>query len=321
MTTRSYSVHSCHAAVSAWPELSAAIHARLEPFAITASPVPEFEVTFQASLAPRAESSAVAASRRVYEFPEGEVLYDEAGDRLTITVGDRICAACEPALGRARVFVESPQPSDLYVLSHPVLTLVLMELLKRRGLYPLHAAGLALDGRGVLLAGTSGAGKSTLSVALARDGFSFMSDDTVFIEADGPGWHVRAFPDQIDLCPDTVSMFSELQDIESVEPAPGWRKRQIRAETIYGSPISWATRPRVLIFPAVSGAPTSVLRPLAPEEALLELVPNVLLTDAVGSQQHLNALAGVISQCACYRLETGRDMDDAAAVVRRAMAA
>jgi hypothetical protein len=69
----------------------------------------------------------------------------------------------------------------------------------------------------------------------------------------------------------------------------------------------------------VSGADKSVLRPVSAEEALFELAPNVLLTGAADAQRHLDALAGVVSQCRCYRLETGRDLDDAVAVVRSAM--
>jgi hypothetical protein len=298
----------------------AAIHARLELFAIDGSPTHDLMLTFQPCNALPAEPTRTPA-RRVYDFPDGDVSYDDTRDRLTIAVGDRVRAVCEPAIGQAEVFVVAPQPSDLYLLSHPVLSLVLMELLKRRGLYPLHAAGLALDGHGVLLAGTSGAGKSTLSVALARGGFSFLSDDTVFLEADNPGWRVRAFPDQIDLCADATDLFPELRQVVVDTLPAGWRKRQIRAEAVYNTPISWDVRPQTLIFPSVRGTPTSALRLLAPDEALFELAPNVLLTDAAGSQQHLNALAGLVAQCTCYRLETGRDLDDAVAAVRGAMAA
>ncbi|RPI57456.1 MAG: hypothetical protein EHM55_01790 [Acidobacteria bacterium] len=318
--TKSYSLHSCLAVVSAWPELMAAIHARLELFAVEPSAAYDVELAFQPADIRLGEDTVAPAGRRVYDFPDGEVTYLDEGDRLTIRVGDRVRAVCEPAAGRARIFVESPQESDLYLLSHPVLSLLLMELLKRRGYYPLHAAGLALDGHGVLLAGTSGAGKSTLSVALARRGFSFLSDDTVFLEADAPGWRIRAFPDQIDLCADTLDLFPELQGLADAELPPGWRKRQIRAETVYAAPISWDVRPRTLIFPSVCGTPTSAIRPLSREAALFELAPNVLLTDAAASQQHLDALAGVISQCTCYRLDTGRDLDDAVDVVRSAMA-
>jgi hypothetical protein len=43
------------------------------------------------------------------------------------------------------------------------------------------------------------------------------------------------------------------------------------------------------------------------EEALLELAPNVLLTEMRSSQAHLDALADLVGASACYRLETGRD--------------
>ena len=46
-----------------------------------------------------------------------------------------------------------------------------------------------------------------------------------------------------------------------------------------------------------------------PAEALLELAPNVLLTEVRSSQAHLDALAELARTCACYRLETGRDFD------------
>jgi hypothetical protein len=305
--------------VNAWPELLDAVHARLELFAIDDSAAADLALSFEPIETWPTERMPVPSGRRVYDFEGGDVSYDDDRDLLTITVGERVCALCEPAAGRARVLVKSPEPSDLYLLSHPVLSLVLMELLKRRGLYPLHAAGLALDGHGVLLAGTSGAGKSTLSVALARRGFSFLSDDTVFLEQDAASaWRVRAFPDQIDLCADSVDLFPELG--QAAELPTGWRKRQIRAETVYGTPIAWDVQPRTLIFPRVSGAERSVLRPLSAEEALCELAPNVLLTAAADAQRHLDALAGIVSQCACYRLETGRDLDNAVAVVRGAVA-
>jgi hypothetical protein len=317
--TQHYSLHSNVAAVEAWPALADAIHARLEPFAVDTAARPSLEIAFTPAHS-AAGAFDRAPGRRVYDFPDGEVTYDDDRDLLTIAVGDRIRAVCEPGPGRAHVAIRSPQPSDLYLLSHPVLSLLLMELLKRRGLFPLHAAGLALDDRGVLLAGTSGAGKSTLSVALARAGFAFLSDDTVFLEADAPGWRVRAFPDQIDLCADAADLFPELRRTIDGPVPPNWRKRQIRAESMYGSAISWAARPQTLIFPRVAGRPRSTIRRISPEEALLELAPNVLLTEPAVSQQHLDALAGLASQCACFRLETGRELDDAVAVVRAAAA-
>lgn len=49
----------------------------------------------------------------------------------------------------------------------------------RGAAHPLHAAGVALDGRGLLLAGLPGSGKSTLATALAADGLELLSDNVV----------------------------------------------------------------------------------------------------------------------------------------------
>jgi hypothetical protein len=48
---------------------------------------------------------------------------------------------------------------------------------------------------------------------------------------------------------------------------------------------------------------------MSADEALLELAPNVLLTQPSASQAHLDALAGLARQTRCVRLHTGRDFD------------
>jgi hypothetical protein len=47
-------------------------------------------------------------------------------------------------------------------------------------------------------------------------------------------------------------------------------------------------------------------------EALLELAPNILLTEPTVSQRHLDVLAELVSTCPCYRLQTGTDFGDLA---------
>lgn len=58
--------------------------------------------------------------------------------------------------------------------------------LASRGQHPVHAAGVVIGGRGVLVLGTSGAGKSTLAYHLASAGAPFLSDDTVFVSGPPP---------------------------------------------------------------------------------------------------------------------------------------
>lgn len=51
-----------------------------------------------------------------------------------------------------------------------------------RGLEVLHAAGVVVDGRAVLITGAAGAGKSSLAAALLRAGGQLLSDDAVALE-------------------------------------------------------------------------------------------------------------------------------------------
>jgi hypothetical protein len=54
---------------------------------------------------------------------------------------------------------------------------------RSQDLVPLHAACVALQGRGLLLMGDTGAGKSTLSLQCLLHGFDFLSEDSVFVDA------------------------------------------------------------------------------------------------------------------------------------------
>jgi hypothetical protein len=56
-----------------------------------------------------------------------------------------------------------------------------------RGLEVLHASGVVLDGRALLVAGAPGAGKSSLAAALVRAGAQLLSDDAVALELSDGG--------------------------------------------------------------------------------------------------------------------------------------
>lgn len=68
-------------------------------------------------------------------------------------------------------------------LEHFVLDHVIPRALTVLGMPVLHAAGVAVDGMGVLLSGDSGAGKSTLAYWLAHHGWRFFGDDGIRTEA------------------------------------------------------------------------------------------------------------------------------------------
>lgn len=79
---------------------------------------------------------------------------------------------------------------------------------------PLHAACLSLGGRGLLIAGASGTGKSNLSLALARSGAGFISDDWTYVTYDGGGLCAHGLSAPIKLLPDAATFFPALTDHE-----------------------------------------------------------------------------------------------------------
>ena len=313
-----YHLHGHDLALTGWPAAVAALHGRLETLAATPEPGGRPILVFEIGVGPEAAAGLERPERGrpVYEPPTGEVLYEDGADRIWIEIDADRRAVCEPERGRARLWARHGTGEDLWLLSHPLFTLPLVELLKRRGLYALHAAGVLWNGRSLVLPGASGSGKSTLSIALARAGFPFLGDDTLFLQPRPEGLRLLAFPDEVDLTDETAAFFPETAALLATPRREGWRKRRLRAEETFGTPLAAEAEPGLLVFPQISGRTESVLVPMDSGEALIELASNVLLTEPASSQAHFDALGALAAASSCWRLETGRDLDAAVRLLR-----
>ena len=95
--------------------------------------------------------------------------------------------------GNARVLVENGSEVTVELAPGTNLTearAILMGtaqavLWHQRGLLPLHASAVRVNGRALALAGPSGVGKSTLAATLALKGHDVMADDICIIDASG----------------------------------------------------------------------------------------------------------------------------------------
>lgn len=313
--TRYYSFHGLSIAVSADdPNLLAVIHSRLRHFALTKAPAEASDIAFDFHSVPASEehvvSEPVGPIRPVYESSLGQVTFCDVEDVLYIDAGQHCKAICNPRDGCVHISMVRTEPPELWLPSHPLVTLPLIEMLKRRGYYNIHAAGVCIEGQGILFPGNSGSGKSTLGLALLRGGCNFLGDDMQFLTADQAGWRALSFPDEIDITEQTITFFPELQHLLEQSQALDWPKRRVLAEELYQVNYIESCIPRFLVFPKIASTPTSVLKPMSTNEALLELIPNILLTEVSSSQAHLDALTGLATQCHCYRLETGQDFSN-----------
>jgi hypothetical protein len=272
----------------------------------------------QADADPGAPGSASAdhPSRPVYDTPYGSLHYVPERDLLHGSL-DGVELRCEPVRGIARLRCRAFSGRRLYLATHPLATISMMELLERRQLFSLHAACLATPaGRGVVIAGASGAGKSTLALALAVAGLSFLSDDIVFLTSgpEGPEVRVLGFADTVGIRERAGRLLPGA--VGSDVAREGFPKQLHRIEELLGAPAIPSCTPEVLVFPHVAADLPSAIEELDPGDALLRLAPDVLLTHAASTQAHLDAIGALVRQVRCYALRSGRDLDAAVRLVR-----
>jgi hypothetical protein len=150
-------------------------------------------------------SSPTVAAPLAFRTPPARVrlTFDDAGDGLRDAVATTF--RCFPAIGPEEpvdLHVEihaaprgwqvdptpgepSLEPTRARLLSHLVSLVTLAHIEHGEGDVHLHAGGVVVDGRAVLVVGASGSGKSTLVAGLVQSGRAYLSDEAVGVRADG----------------------------------------------------------------------------------------------------------------------------------------
>jgi hypothetical protein len=100
--------------------------------------------------------------------------------------------------GGNRVTVSCAMPVDAADIALFFLGSVFGFLCHQRGVLPLHASCIEIDGRTIAFSGVSGAGKSTLAAALVQRGYKLLADDVTVIAAarGSPPTVLPSFPRQ-----------------------------------------------------------------------------------------------------------------------------
>lgn len=197
--------------------------------------------------------------------------------------------------------------------------LPLLFLLPRHGFYGLHANGLVRNGVGFLIAGGSGRGKTTLTLSLLRQGWSYLSDDTIMLRAAAAGIEALTFRRGFACTRDTLARFPEFDRTPSA--APGWKadKTLVEVDGLYPGRRVNRCDPRVILLPEVARTPRSSIQPLRPGTALSMLVqqsPGVL-TRRASVEEQMQVLRRLVTATHHWRVLLGTDVyEDGAAVSR-----
>src|SRR5579862_1228804 len=132
---------------------------------------------------------------------------------------------------------------------------------------PVHAACVALNGRGVLLCGDSGAGKSTLAYACARSGWTYVSDDGTYILDGGVDREVTGNCHQVRFRPTATKIFPEFEGCENTPRAAGKPSIELPTAPMAHITCAQSTRADFICFLNRSAADSPQLVPFSKDLA------------------------------------------------------
>ncbi len=246
--------------------------------------------------------------------PGQYVMVDPAGTIL-LRIGDTLRFLVQD--GR-RVTIdlckrEEPESWRLFFLGT-----VLSYLCHQRGVFPLHAATLRIDGRTIAIAGVQGAGKSTLAYALNQRGHLLLSDDVTVIRYDGDRPEiVPTFPrlrlwrttlDAAGLSTEGLTRVRPHLDKYELRPHGGFDQTPLPLDAIL----------------VLGGGPETTLSRLAPRAAVPAIQTHVTLRQAATALGHQGRLftttARLASAVPVYRLLRPmrfEDLPEVAALIER----
>ncbi len=253
-------------------------------------------------LDPRKKSASNAYGIDVYELESETVLEHQQVRAVVSRDTDHVLFLLDENM----ITSESGLVHGLFV----IVTLSLLTLLQRRGLFAIHGAALATkDGRAVVIVGPSDSGKSTLSLNIAMAGWDYLSDDSILLWDNGSRIEVRPFRRHFGVDPDAAGLFPQIKAAAS-QMLTDPDKWQLDTGLLFEGKLVESADPQVIIFPTVVDADTSEFVRIPQIDAITHLMTQGTFIEA-GRQiatRQMNLFAKLVSQCGNYRLKSGRDI-------------
>lgn len=264
------------------------------------------DIVIDEGAVPETLERSLTPGRYLMVDPAGTILLHIAyGLRFLIRDGGRVTVD--------RVDRENPDSWRLFFLGS-----VLGALCHQRGVFPLHAATVRIEGRTLAIAGAPGAGKSTLAHALSRRGHRLVSDDVTVICDEGSGLEiVPAFP-RLNLWAATLDA-AGISETGLRRVRPGLEKYDLPLEGSFD--IAPVPLDAVVILGEAQELSLTKLMPTAALPAVQAHISQRQVAAALGSQRRLfAATARIVSTVPVYRLQRPKrfeDLREVAALIER----
>lgn len=249
------------------------------------------------------------------------------GPEVTVAVRCRSRLTIDKHASTAVVTVDEDAAS-LLKPSHPALflflTFALVHALQDRGRYILHGAAVCdEDGQGILMLGESDTGKSTLTMSMIKQGWGYLSDDSLVVTRSDQGIVTTPFRTDFGLDPVAEEFFPGIA--EGAEPwLFGGEKWRIRIRELFPSLARPVCRPRMLVFPELDPRAESHLEPMDAGRAIVGLMRQASFLSTDGehedARRQIDLFADLVGQCKLCRLVSGEDIVRNAELLSRAFA-
>jgi len=235
-------------------------------------------------------------------FHEGRTYFTDFRSYLTL----------EPGGGKAAGYIspETLAEGGLHFFTHIFITLALFEMLRHQGVFFLHSAGLVSpEGRSVVFPASSGQGKTTLALYLIRNGYHYLSDDTVFLRRSSGKVQIHGFP-KVSHIPEEI--FGRLPELAPFKDAP-WLdqcKKIVDLDKVYpGQRTRGNAAPGAIIFLKRTSRDQSELKPMDKLEAFPLLMcqsPFAHINPDL-ARSHLDIFRDFVAASRVWSLESGTD--------------
>ena len=182
------------------------------------------------------------------------------------------------------------------------------------GVTELHCSCLSWNGCGLVLFGAPGAGKSTLALALARQGFSLLSEDWTYFsrrDADLAAW---GLPTGVKLLPDAIRHFPELAQFETSIGLNGEESYQTQPERDFGTSLAQCCQPKWLVLLDRIEEPAFDISTMSSAQAAEILCRDLLAQSAKVFDQQQGMVQKLVAN-GCWRLRYGGHAQDVASAL------
>ena len=242
-----------------------------------------------------------------FEISDGGICHSD-GQVIYVAL-DGSLIAVDPTKSEVNVWLEPRYEWSSRMLSQ-ILSQALGFTWRRCRLFLLHSAGVVMPGQDktLLIAGESGSGKSTLTLHLAKAGWKYLSDDSIFLITRPQGIETRGLRKSFAVTSQTMSA---VQFECSPPPAtPVARKRRISPDRLFPHGQVKSAFAGSIIFSRITHESESRIIPLEPSQTmqrLMRLSPWACY-DKPTAAANLKVFEALARHVPAYDLFAGKDL-------------